>query len=216
MSRIIDIIDSIIKAQKYTKKALSRAEVILKSICNGATNLVDIADFKADNLLDGYDITYLKGKTISVRCDVDNSHITGTGGRIRLDITNAGSTSNSFGDSVVGGEIAESSIANIFLPSTATKIVLYFQSFSTSSDFSTFRNIMVNEGTTAKAYCEYIKQPQSRYEELLLAIKNNGTTSMTARSRLETILIKRINKQTDFPVSKTEIESKFIEWFKGV
>lgn len=217
MSRIIDIVDSIIKSQMYNKKALSRAEIILKSICNNAeTNLVDIADFKADNLLDGYDLTYLKGKTISVRCDVDNTRITGTGGRIRLDITNAGATSNSFGNIIEGGEIDKSIIDNVVLPSTATKIVLQFQTFTTSSDFSKFRNIMVNEGTTSKAFCEYIKAPQSRYEELLLAIKNNGTTSLTPRTRLETILIKHINKQTDFPSPKTEIERKYIEWFKGV
>ena len=217
MSRIIDIVDSIIKSQTYAKKAFSRAEVILKSICNKAgTNLVDIADFKADTLLDGYDLTYLKGKTISIGCDVDNSKITGTGGRIRLDITNAGATTNAFGDIIEGGVIEKSNIENVVLPSTATKIVLQFQTFSTSSDFSTFRNIMVNEGTTAKAFCEYIKEPQSRYEELLLAIKNNGTTALTPRTRLETILIKRINKQTDFPLPKTEIEGKFIEWFKGV
>lgn len=194
MSRILDILEAIRSGTSYTGEALSRIEAILKSLCNGSTNLVNVKDFQADDLLVPLDITKLKGKTISISCIVDNSKISGTGGRLRVDITNNGATTNEFGNIIVGGVVDVSKIENLSLPSTASKVVLQFQSFTTSSGFSSFKKVMINEGETASDYTEYIVEAQSRHEMLLQAIKNGETVDIIPRTRVEEILIAIANK----------------------
>lgn len=213
MSRTLDILKAIKNGSTYTKPALSRSEIILKSIANKTTNLVDIADFQPDNLLYGVNITHLKGKVLSLAASIDNTNITGTGGRIRIDITNAGTTKNEFGNIVAGEQIGVSKIENLSIPSTATKVILYFQTFTESSDFVTFTNIMVNEGSISKPFTEYIVEPLSRYEELLLAIKNGIKTVLEPQTRLEEILVAIANDEAITIDGRSELEQAFIEAF---
>lgn len=215
MSRILDILEAIRNGTSYTGEALSRIEAILKSLCNGSTNLVNVKDFQADDLLVPLDITKLKGKTISISCIVDNSKISGTGGRLRVDITNNGATTNEFGNIIVGGVADVSKIENLSLPSTVSKVVLQFQTFSTSSGFSSFKKVMINEGKTASDYTEYIVEAQSRHEMLLQAIKNGETVDIIPRTRVEEILIAIANK-TALPNDYfSELERAYAEVLGG-
>lgn len=194
MSRILDILENIRNGTPYTGEALSRIEAILKSLCNGSTNLVNVKDFQADNLLVPVDITRLKGKTISISCIVNNSKISGTGGRLRLDIIDNGEITNEFGNIISGGVVDVSKIENFSLSPTASKVILNFQSFTASSGFSSFEKVMINEGETASAYTEFVVEAQSRHEMLLQAIKNGETVEIIPRTRVEEILIAIANK----------------------
>lgn len=69
----------------------------------------------------------------------------------------------------------------------------------------------IANGTT-----EFTDEPMSRYEELLICLRDSTTTTMTAQTRLETILIALCNDTPPPTVFYSELEAAYVNAFIDV
>lgn len=203
MSRIIDILSAIRNGETYDAPAMSRAEAILKSMMK---NLINIADF-TDTTTNGYYNDHFTNYKVSAN-ETYTLSFTVEGA------TEPFSVSVGYGDTAYLTEgvwvynKANGRVSVTFTP-TAERLVngdgLYFRPVRYLGD--TISTYTVSDVVLVR---EYNDEAQSRFEELLLAIKSGETVSGTPQSRIEEILF-AIANGTELPSEYfSELEEAFI------